>query len=274
MITLHLDDTIISSLTGNELNILKFVYGHPEEILHMSIQELARQVSYSSATILRFCKKLGYSGFAELKYALHAELRRDSAPPASYSEQTFSTQMLLSTMRSDVESTSKLLLEEQLSQTFRYFDSNCPIYMWSPGGITSILAEYFEKLLLSIGRQNVYRMESQKMCEHILRSTRRDSLLIVISTTGIFPPTLHLAKIAKINNIPVISISPYANNELADNATVSYRFFTHQRENSGAEYTSRLPLFFIIDMIIRCYLEYKQSITPATPTEADHDSLI
>lgn len=274
MITLHLDDTIISSLTNNELNILKFVYGHPEEILHMSIQELARQVSYSSATILRFCKKLGYSGFAELKYALHAELRRDSAPPASYSEQTFSIQMLLSTMRSDVESTSKLLLEEQLSQTFRYFDSNCPIYMWSPGGITSILAEYFEKLLLSIGRQNVYRMGSQKMCEHILRSTRTDSLLIVISTNGIFPPTLHLAKIAKINNIPVISISPYANNELADNATVSYRFFTHQRENSGAEYTSRLPLFFIIDMIIRCYLEYKQSITPATPTEADHDSLI
>lgn len=80
MITLHLDDTIISSLTGNELNILKFVYGHPEDVLHMSIQELARQVSYSSATILRFCKKLGYSGFAELSMQLHADFARMPLP--------------------------------------------------------------------------------------------------------------------------------------------------------------------------------------------------
>lgn len=274
MITLHLDDTIISSLTGNELNILKYVYGHPEEILQMSIQELARQVSYSSATILRFCKKLGYSGFAELKYALHAALLKDTAPPASYSEQTFSTQMLLSVMGSDVEGTSKLIQEEQLSQTFRFFDSGCPIYIWSPGGITSITAEYFEKLLLSIGRQNVYRIGSQKMCEHILRNTRADSLLILISTTGVFPPTLRLAKVARINNIPIISIAPYANNELAENATVSYRFFTHQREYRDAEYTSRLPIFFIINMIIHCYLEYRLSLPEHTPSEANHDSLI
>ncbi len=74
MISLHLDDTIIKSLTGNELNILKYIYGHADDIRHMSIQELASQVSYSSATVLRFCKKLGYSGFAELKYVLHQEL--------------------------------------------------------------------------------------------------------------------------------------------------------------------------------------------------------
>lgn len=274
MITLHLDDAIISSLSSNELNILKFVYSHPENILHMSIQELARQVSYSPATILRFCKKLGYSGYAELKYALHAELSREEVPPSASSEQIFSTRLLLSVMRSDVESTSKLILEEQLSQTFHYFDSGCPIYIWGPGGLTSILAEYFEKLLLSIGRQNIYRMESQKMCEHILRNTRTDSLLIVISATGIYPPTLRLAKVARMNNIPLIAISPYANNELANTATISYRFFTHQRENRGAEYTSRLPIFFIIDMIIRCYLEYRQSLISMTPSEDNHDPII
>lgn len=64
MVTLHLDDTVIKSLSNNELNILKFVYEHGEDVPDMSIQALASQVCYSSATILRFCKKLGYSGFS------------------------------------------------------------------------------------------------------------------------------------------------------------------------------------------------------------------
>ena len=58
MITLHMDDDIIKSLTVNELNILKYVYEHPDTVVHMSIQELAGQVSYSSATVLRFCRIL------------------------------------------------------------------------------------------------------------------------------------------------------------------------------------------------------------------------
>ncbi len=69
MVTLHLDDAVIKSLSNNELNVLKYVYEHSDEVLDMSIQTLAAQTSYSSATILRFCKKLGYSGFAEFKYA-------------------------------------------------------------------------------------------------------------------------------------------------------------------------------------------------------------
>lgn len=269
MITLHLDDTVIRSLSKNELNILKYVYGHPEALLNMSIQELARQVSYSSATILRFCKKLGYSGFAELKYALRAELRKDE--PELPPEYTFSMRLMLDTIRSNMESTSKLILEEPLVQTFRYLDSNCPIYIWAPGGLTSVAAEYFEKLLISIGRHNVYRMESSKMCEHMLGNASKDSIWIFISASGTSSQTPHLARIAKINGVPFIAISSYTNNDIADMATVNFRFFTNPREHLGAEYTSRLPIFFVINMIIRCYIQYKQL---TTSLEAEHDSLI
>ena len=40
--------------------------------------------------------------------------------------------------------------------------------------------------------------------------------------------------------------------------TINFRFFTNQRENQGAEFTSRLPVFYVIHMIIRSYLEYKR----------------
>ena len=35
MVTLHLDDAVIKSLSNNELNILKFVYEHGEDVPDM-----------------------------------------------------------------------------------------------------------------------------------------------------------------------------------------------------------------------------------------------
>lgn len=262
MITLHLNDTVIKSLSNHELNILKYVYEHADAVVNLSIHALAAEVSYSSATILRFCKKLGYSGYAEFKYALRAEMKKEAegsdtntAPPANYE---FSTLMMIDSLSSNIEGTSKLISEEQLHRAFQYFDSTCPIYLWAPGGITSILSDYFEKLLLSIGRQNVYKIESSKMGDHILGSNLHQCLLILISTTGDFGPTVRLGKIARMNNIPILSITPYTNNAIASLATVNFRFFTNQRENRGAEFTSRLPVFYVINTIIRCYLSYKQ----------------
>lgn len=60
---LHLSNTVIQRLSANELTILEYIYTHYEEVIHMNIRQLSDAVSFSSATILRFCKKLGLSGF-------------------------------------------------------------------------------------------------------------------------------------------------------------------------------------------------------------------
>ena len=263
MITLHLDDTVIKSLTGNELNILKFVYGHPEEILSMSVHELARQVSYSAATVLRFCKKLGFSGFAELKYALRQELEEEELRAQPAKRYSLDTQLLIDNLSTNLEGTAKLIQEEQLYQTFGSLESGCPIYLWAPGGITSILADYFEKLLFSIGRQKVYKIDSLRMAEHVLRHIRTKALLILISASVDLSATARLARLAQIDNIPILSITPYANNTIASLATINFRFFTDPREDRGAEHTSQLPIFYVIHLIIRTYLHYKQTTAPS-----------
>ena len=76
-----------------------------------------------------------------------------------------------------------------------------------------------------------------------------------------------------MNGIPVFSITPYTSNEIADLSAVSFRFFTDQRENLGAEYTSRLPIFFIIHTIIQCYLKYKEQ-TGLSREGGSHDSSV
>lgn len=58
-----------------EMKIYEYIITHELEFPYMSIRELADGVSTSTASILRFCKKLGYDGFKELKYVFKNELR-------------------------------------------------------------------------------------------------------------------------------------------------------------------------------------------------------
>ena len=263
MFPLQLNDQIIQSLSKNELKILQYVYGHSSETCEMSIHEFSRVISYSPATVLRFCRKLGFSGFAEFKYALRTNASRqpdqesvDSASKKLPTSISMERQVMISAMFNNISGTSHLISQDLLERTFAFFDSDCPIYIFSPAGITEIPCDYFEKLLFSIGRQNVYRTASARMCEHLLYSVNRKALLILVSTSGNFGPTERLARIASTNNIPILAITPYSSNSIASLADISYRFFTDQRENNGAEFTSRLPIFYIICAIINCYLDY------------------
>ena len=245
MVILHLDDTVIKSLSSGELSILRYVYENMDDVLHMSIQELSKQVSYSTATILRFCKKLGFYGCAEFKYALRSEMQKPQTV-ITKPQEALTNKIIMDNLYTDIEGTSKLISNEQLERFFHYLDSDDPIYLWAPGG------------LFAIGRQNVYKIESSKMGEHIVRGLSKHHILFVISTTGDFAPTLRMAKLAKMNDIPIISITPYSNNAIANIATLNFRFFTNQRENKGAEYTSRLPVFYVMDIMINSYLHYKE----------------
>lgn len=257
LVILQLDDEIIKSLSNNELAVLQYVYDNIHAVADMSIQELAKNVSYSTSTILRFCKKLGFSGYAEFKYSLRSEIQKKNLPD-EVPRHALTDKIILDTICSDIEATSNLISEDLLDITFRYLDSDFPIYLWSPGGLTTILIDYLEKLLFAIGRQNVYKIEASKTANHIIRRLDKHNILFVISTTGDFSPTVKLAKTAAMNHIPIISITPYTNNTIASIASVNFRFFTNQRENNGAEYTSRLPIFYTIQIIIKSYLKYKK----------------
>lgn len=266
MFPLQLNDQIIQSLSKNELKILQYVYEHSSETCEMSIQEFSRVISYSPATVLRFCRKLGFSGFAEFKYALRTNASKQNPDPqedASLSTRlepslSMERQMILSEMLNNISGTSHLISQDLLERTFAFFDSDCPIYLFSPAGITEIPCDYFEKMLFSIGRQNVYRTASARMCEHLLHSVTKKALLILISTSGNFGPTERLARVANTNGIPILAITPYSSNSIASLAQINFRFFTDQRENRGAEFTSRLPILYVIYIIISCYLDYKQ----------------
>lgn len=74
--------TQVNSLNETEAHIYNYVMQNKEKVLEESIRELANVVHVSTATIVRFCKKLGCEGFMEFKYKL-----KDSISDEEYKNQ-------------------------------------------------------------------------------------------------------------------------------------------------------------------------------------------
>lgn len=59
-----------NSYTKSEKNIYEWIKKNPSTVVKDSIEALAFEIKTSKAAIIRFSKKIGYSGFAEFKFEL------------------------------------------------------------------------------------------------------------------------------------------------------------------------------------------------------------
>ena len=54
------------ALTPKERSVARYILANPNNVVNMNIGVLARQCGVSIASVVRFCKDLGFSGYKEL----------------------------------------------------------------------------------------------------------------------------------------------------------------------------------------------------------------
>ena len=97
--------SIINSLSPLELEILRYINTHKEDVSNMSIHDLAKTTFVSATTIIRLCKKLNLEGYSHLKYFL-----RDKSASHQHEDNIYasrSLQELIAEELSDIERTAK-----------------------------------------------------------------------------------------------------------------------------------------------------------------------
>lgn len=145
MLINQLDDEIIKNLSQSELYILHYVYDHPDEVIDMSIQELAKAVAFSSATILRFCKKLNFSGFAEFKFALKQQNKE-----IANLKKPISSMDSITSLYDDIESTSLLIKERYLKEIIDLIDKSIYMVKVFPEFLSTILKNCYFQLVVKM----------------------------------------------------------------------------------------------------------------------------
>ncbi len=72
-----------SALSRQQKPIAEFFLGNLQEIPFLSVPEVAERTGTSEATVVRFCQRIGYSGYSDLKMALVDSMREEMKSTAS-----------------------------------------------------------------------------------------------------------------------------------------------------------------------------------------------
>jgi DNA-binding MurR/RpiR family transcriptional regulator len=68
-----------AGLRAAEQRVADFVLAHPDELIYLTVTELADRTHTSESTVVRLCQKIGYKGYQEFKIVL----ARDLVEPAT-----------------------------------------------------------------------------------------------------------------------------------------------------------------------------------------------
>jgi RpiR family transcriptional regulator, carbohydrate utilization regulator len=99
---------ILASLNVTDRRIAESVLADPEEVVISPIGEIKRNSGASVGSIVGFCRRLGFSGFAEFKIALARDLAQSGLPAGAEAQQNgslfekvfqFHAQSLVETLR-------------------------------------------------------------------------------------------------------------------------------------------------------------------------------
>ncbi|MEO6991381.1 MAG: MurR/RpiR family transcriptional regulator [Candidatus Baltobacteraceae bacterium] len=63
-----------ASLRSAEQRVADFILKHPEELIYLTVTELAERTQTSESTVVRLCQKIGYKGYQEFKIMLARDL--------------------------------------------------------------------------------------------------------------------------------------------------------------------------------------------------------
>ena len=63
-----------ATLRSAEQRVADFILKHPEELIYLTVTELAERTQTSESTVVRLCQKIGYRGYQEFKIMLARDL--------------------------------------------------------------------------------------------------------------------------------------------------------------------------------------------------------
>lgn len=108
---------ILAGLGETDKHIAGFLLQQPAQVAQMPVRKLSEAMGVSEATIVRFCKKIGYGGLLDLKAALKRELLEETEQPLPSSPDIF-----LDDTRTDVAQKIALTVETTLQETIGLLD--------------------------------------------------------------------------------------------------------------------------------------------------------
>ncbi|MCI8659846.1 MAG: MurR/RpiR family transcriptional regulator [Lachnospiraceae bacterium] len=232
-------------LNKGDNEILSYCIRNNKQISGMKVQEVADELYTSPASVIRFCKKLGFSGFSEFKAALKVELFQNGEEEKRVHH---STDFLR-----DVHKTIQLIQEDTIDWLLERIHTSRRVEFYAAGSSRVVAAEFVKRLQV-IGKSAFWYDDSSLMNISAKQMTEED-LVIVISVSGETSLVIAAANMAKSRGATIVSVTNLGSNTLSDMADENIYVNSTYFVKSNIEIRSRLQLCLVCEYIFFRYLE-------------------
>lgn len=232
-----------NKFTKSEQKLYNYITEKFEQIVYQSLTEIAIACQLGEATVLRFCRKLGYKGYQEFKLSLAQEL---STHEKSGNDDTYIDKVRKNMVQA-VDDTYELVDDVRLQEAIDsiYEANTLVVYGVSSSGIAGM---DMQNRLMRIG-MNIEAITDSHNQVIRSNSVTSETVIIAISLTGSTKDVIEAVKIGKNNGATVIAITNYTESPLTSYADIV--LLTSAKENplDSGSLVSKVSQLFVIDLL-------------------------
>lgn len=243
------------SLTRSGKKLADYIFDHASDTQYLSISTLAENSGVSEATITRFCRSLGLSGYNDFKLAIaKTDLITDIGEPSD-SPQTITSEDSLNTMFHKIHSSNVLSLNETLelldeaaiSKAVDLLSAANRVYCFGHGGSMVMAMEAWARF--STASSHFIHIADSHMQAMATALATPEDVILFFSYSGSTKDMEDVMKIARERKIPVILITHFPKSRAAEFAEVILLCGYNESPLQSGSIAAKVGQMFLIDCL-------------------------
>jgi len=193
-------------LYAAEAKVADFILNNPGQAVEANVSETAELSGVSDATVVRFCKRIGYAGFYQMKIQLSHDMGKNmSLNKEKNGQEKSSAQEHLQTIASNLSTIAKHMDAEVLKKCAKAIDASSTVFVIG-NGYAKILASDVMYRLTRMGIRCSGGGYAETDFENLYLGQEND-VAIFISRSGEDKKTYNEMQLAKKKGMVTISLT-------------------------------------------------------------------
>jgi len=239
-------ETVYDTFTNSEKRVADYFINNIDQDEEFSAANISEKLHVSEASLTRFSKKCGYSGYREFIYIYKSNIAAD---PQIHHQLT---KRVLSDYEEILNKTYSLIDEEQIEHIIKLIVEAKKVYFYGIGS-SGLVASEMKSRFMRLGLQcdaftdpDMIKMNSALMDE--------ECVVITLSISSDSPVMLSALQQAKNNDAKLVLFTANQNNAFKDICDEVVSVATSKNLSYGNKISPQFPLLVIIDIFYAYFL--------------------
>lgn len=241
--------TMYPRLSVKERAIADHILSDPAKAVHPSIDQLAEMIGISESTLVRFVRKLGYSGYQRFRIALATEAIGPTARmyETQVEEHADEIEMVFGNAMNTLSLTKGVLDRKSIEKAGKLIAEAKRLVIFGLGGSNIVAQDAFHKFIRT--GINCVMVEDYHMQLMLASQTCEDCVALIFSHTGTNMDTIAIAHELKEKACKIIVVTTSARSGLARLATVTLPVAVASNSYVSEAFSARIAQQVVVDVL-------------------------